>query len=327
MSKICSIIGTRPQIFKIDPKLADVVVNTGQHYDNEMWGQHLKEMKVKPKYNLNCDSQEIGKMIDKIREVLKKEKPNIVVVYGDTYSTAAGAYAASLENIPIAHVEAGLRSHDKSMPEETNRVLADVLAKWRFAPTHHAMDNLLAEGLGENSYRTGDPMFWSLNNFLPLKKKKDFNTYIFATIHRRENLEPENLKQIFKGFGLIDEPIYLPLHPHTKRIINKHKIKIPKNVEVVKPQPRSITLSKIHNSRLVITDSGGVQREAFWLLKHSIIIRSTTEWQEIIDKGWGTLVSPIAEMIAKEAKAEHKHYDAPDFVKIDTYEMIRRILC
>jgi UDP-GlcNAc3NAcA epimerase len=323
--KILSIVGTRPQIFKIYP-YSNVVVNTGQHYDEDMCDQHFKEMKCKPKYNLNCTSDEIGKMIEKCQEVIRKEKPDVVLVYGDTYSTLAGAVAASLEGIPIGHVEAGLRSHDKTMPEETNRIVADVLASWRFAPTHYAMDNLLNEGLGENSYHVGDALFWSLNRFLPLKYTKERNAFIFASIHRRENLEPENLKEIFKGLEMSGEKIYLPLHPHTHRVIKKYRIKVPKNVEVVKPQSRKITLGKIHNSKMVITDSGGVQREAYWLLKHSIIVRANTEWQEIVDKGWATLVSPNAVKISEALKATYKHLDAPDFTKLNPYEKIKDII-
>lgn len=325
MRKILSIIGGRPQCFKLDPKLSEVVINTSQHYDNEMMGQHLKEMKVVPKYNLNCTSEEIGKMIDKCREILRKEKPDVVLVYGDTYSTLAGAVATSLENIPIGHVEAGLRSFDKSMPEETNRIVADVLSTYRFAPTHNAMSNLLAEGLGQGSYHVGDPLFWSLNKFLPLKKAKDFRKYIFATIHRRENLEKVNLKEILEGLGMIDKPIYLPLHPHTKRIIKKYRLKIPKNVEIVKPQSRLKTLERIFNSDMVITDSGGIQREAYWLFKHSLIIRPITEWAEIIESGWGTLVAANAKQIF-EAVKEYKPPAPPDLPRHNPYLEIKEIL-
>jgi UDP-N-acetylglucosamine 2-epimerase len=323
--KILSIIGTRPQAFKLDPKLSDVIVNTGQHWDECMMGDHLKEMKCKPKYNLGCTSEEIGKMIDKLREVLRKEKPDVVLVYGDTYSTAAGAYAASLENIPIGHVEAGVRSHDKSMPEETNRVMADVLAKWKFAPTHNAMKNLLEEGLGHEAYHITDPLYWSLNFFLPLKKAKDYGTYIFTTIHRRENLEPENLKQIIEGLGMIPEKVYFPLHPHTKRILKKYYIKIPKNIEIVKPQLRKHTLERIFNSKMVITDSGGIQREAYWILKHSLVIRPVTEWVEIQERGWATLVPANAIRIA-EAVKEYKHELMPELPRGNPYERIREIL-
>jgi len=158
MRKTLSIIGGRPQIFKVDPDLSGVIVDTGQHYDVEMAGQHFKEMKVKPKYHLKCTSDEVGKMVDECRKVLKKEKPDVVLVYGDTYSTMAGAIASSLENIPIAHIEAGLRSHDKDMPEETNRIVADVLATYKFCPSHLSMRNLVEEGLADGAYFIGDPL-------------------------------------------------------------------------------------------------------------------------------------------------------------------------
>lgn len=324
--KILSIIGGRPQVFKIDPSLSDVFVNTGQHYDDDMCGRHLRDMKCKPKYNLGCTSEEVGKMIDKCREVLRKERPDIVLVYGDTYSTLAGTIAASLENIPIGHVEAGLRSFERESPEETNRIVADRLATWRFAPTHFAMDNLFNEGLGEGSYHVGDSLFWSLNRFLPLKYGKDRGQYVFATIHRRENLTKENLSEIVRGMGLIAEHIIFPVHPHTKRLLKKYRIKIPANVEIVLPLSRKETLTKIHNAKYVITDSGGVQREAFWLLKHSYIIRKVTEWTDILEKGWGTLVPPIAERLAMEAQTPRVHKDAPDFIKINPYEKIKEIL-
>jgi len=322
--RILSIIGTRPQAFKVYPK-SDVIINTGQHYDENMMDTHLKDMKLKPKYDLGCTSDQFGLMTDKCREIIKKEKPDIGLVYGDTYSTLAGAIAFSLENIPFGHVEAGLRSHDKTMPEEKNRILADVAATWRFAPSHAAMRNLYEEGLGQGAHHIPDPLFWSLNHFVPLKKNKDFGTYIFATIHRRENLEPENLTAIFEGLGLIKERIYFPLHPHTKRIIKKNKIKIPKNVEIVKPQPRKETLSKIYNSKLVITDSGGIQREAYWMLRHSLIIRPVSEWVEIVEDGWSTLLPANAIKIS-EAVKEYKHLKMPDLPKGNPYQKIKEKL-
>jgi len=323
--KILSIVGTRPQIFKLDPKLSDVIVNTGQHSDKNMDADHLKEMKIKPKYNLGCSSGEMGKMIDKLRDVLRKEKPDVALVYGDTYSTLAGAIACSLENIKFGHVEAGLRSHDKTMPEETNRIVADVLATWRFAPTHVAMRNLLEEGLGQGAVHSGDPLFWSFNYFMPIKKAKDFGTYIFATIHRRENLEPHNLKEIIKGLGMIDFPVYFPLHPHTRRIINKYKIKIPKNVEMVKPQLRKKTLERIHNSKMVITDSGGIQRESYWMTRFSLCIRPVTEWEDIIQKSWSVLVPANAKRIAEAVTVEYKPGMA-ELPRQNPYKIIKETL-
>lgn len=325
MRKIISIVGGRPQIFKIDPKLSEVIINTEQHYDDNMAGKHFRDMKIIPKYNLGCTSDEIGKMIDECRKVLKKEKPDVVLVYGDTYSTLAGAIASSLENIPIGHVEAGLRAHDKSLPEETNRIVADVLSTYRFAPSHLAVRNLQEEGLGEGTFFVGDPLFWSMKYFTPLKKLKDYGKYIFASIHRRENLEPSVLKEILEGLGEVG-PVYLPLHPHTKRIIKKNRLKIPKNIEVVKPQPRKRTLGKVYNSKLVITDSGGIQREAYWMGKHSLIVRPTTEWMEIVGNGWATLIPANAKRIAEAAKQEYRHEVMPDIPRHNPFDDIRRIL-
>ena len=323
--KICSIVGGRPQIFKIDPKLSEIIVNTEQHYDDDMAGVHFRDMKIVPKYNLGCTSDEIGKMIDECRKVLQKEKPDIVLVYGDTYSTLAGAVASSLENIPIGHVEAGLRAHDKSLPEETNRIVADVLATYRFAPCHLAVRNLQEEGLGEGTYFVGDTLFWSMNYFTPLAKRKNYGKYIFASIHRRENLEPDVLKEILEGLGKVG-PVYLPLHPHTRRIIKKNKLKIPKNIEVVKPQPRKRTLEKIYNSRLVITDSGGIQREAYWIGKHSLIVRTTTEWMEIVGNGWATLVPASAKRIEDAAKQKYQHAVMPDIPRHNPFKEIAGVL-
>jgi len=324
--KILSVIGTRPQIFKLDPDLSDVIVNTGQHYDSDMDADHVKEMKLKIKYNLGCTSDEVGKMIDKLREVLQKEKPDVVLVYGDTYSTLAGSIAASLENIPSGHVEAGLRSFDKSMPEETNRIVADVLAYWRFAPSHGAMRNLLEEGLGRNSYHSGDPLFWSFNYFVPIEKTKDYNKYVFCTIHRRENLTPENLKEIMEGLGQLEGGVLFPMHPHTRRILKKNNIKIPKTVKIMKPQLRRKTLEMIYNARLIITDSGGIQREAYWMMKHSLCIRAVTEWTEILEKGYTTLVPPNAERIADMGNSAYRHHAEVELPRNNPYKIIKEVL-
>ena len=322
--KILSVIGGRPQIFKIDKSLKQVIVNTGQHYDDEMAGRHFRDTKLKPKYNLNCDSEQMGLMIDKIRNVLRREKPDIVLVYGDTYSTLAGSIASSLENITLAHVEAGLRSHDKSMPEETNRIVADVLATYRFAPTHTAMRNLMEEGLGDNTFHVGDSLFWSMKKLLPLKKTDDFGTYIYASIHRRENLAPDNLREILNGLGT--QKVFFPMHPHTRRVIKKSRLKVPKNIEVVKPLPRKESLERMFNSRFIVTDSGGILREAYWMLRYSVIIRTVTEWPEIVDGGWGQLVPPVAERIARAMEGEHRVIAKVELPYINPYHEIKRVL-
>lgn len=326
MRKILSVIGTRPQLLKLDPTLADVIINSGQHYDNELWGQHLKEAKIKPKYNLGLDSDNVGLMIDKIRPILRTEEPDIVVVYGDTYSTVAGALAAAWEGIPVAHIEAGLRSGDMTMPEEINRVVADRLSSYKFCPTHTAIMNLRNEGLGDNTFHVGDPLLQNLKNFMPLKKRKDFGTYVLMSIHRQENLTKENLVEILEGVGAYGKPVLFPIHPHTRRLLKKYRIKVPKNIEVVKPLTRAKTLDRVFNSAFVITDSGGLQREAYWMLRHVYIIRTSTEWPEIIDRGWGTLLPANAKRIAEEIVAERRHLNAPELLAVNPHKEIRRVL-
>jgi len=165
-----------------------------------------------------------------------------------------------------------------------------------------------------------------MNYFLPLKKSKDAGKYLFASVHRRENLEPSVLKEIIAGFKEIGETIYLPLHPHTRRILKKHRIKIPKNVEVVKPQPRKKTLERIFNSKLVMTDSGGILREAYWMGKHTLILRNVTEWEEIVSNGWATLVPPNAKRIAEAAKAEYEHRVMPDIARHNPYAEVKKYI-
>lgn len=300
--KILGVFGTRPQALKIDPKLCDVWVNTGQHWDDDLVGQHLKARKILPKYNLNLTSDETGVMMDKIRVILRKERPDIVVVYGDTNSTAAGAWAGALENIPVAHIEAGLRSGDNSMPEEINRKIADLLASWKFCPTTQAYNNLLKENLGQQAFIVGDPLFDSLDEYIPIKDLKNKRKYIFATIHRQENDTKEHLRDIFSALGRIDEPVILPLHPRIRRSLKRWRIKIPKNVELLKPLSRKESLEYTTNARLVITDSGGVQREAYWTTVPCVVLRNTTEWTETVDEGWATLVGANEERILDAIK-------------------------
>lgn len=325
--KILGVIGSRPQIIKADPELLDVVVNTSQHYDDEMAGQHFRDRKIKPKYNLGLDSGHKGEMVDCLQPILEKEKPDIVVVYGDTFSTMAGTLAAAYNATPIAHVEAGLRSYDMAMPEEVNRITADRLATWRFCPTVESYNNLTAEGLGLNSFVVGDSLFDTMKPYLPLKKMKDYQQFAFCSIHRRENLTELNLSEIMDGLGRLPRKTVFPIHPHTHRIIKKFGIKIPKNVEVKKPMSRRDTLTHVSNCRYVVTDSGGLQREAYWMTKHSYIIRPVTEWTNIVASGWATLLPANAEVIAREAEVIREHLTTPEVSKISGADArIRRIL-
>lgn len=324
--KILAVIGTRPQIIKVDPTLIDVLINTSQHFDNELAGIHFKENKIKPKYNLNCSSDETGLMIDKIRPILKKEKPDVVVVYGDTNSTLAGTIAAAYENIPIAHIEAGLRSGDMTMKEEVNRIVADRLSFWKFCPTKKSIENLYQEGLGGNCFPVGDMLFDSMCKYLPIKRTKDYRKYVFMTIHREENDNEENLKNIIESLESIKMPVIFPIHPRTHRTIKKYKINIPKNVKLMKPIGRKETLSLINNAKFVITDSGGVVREAYWSTVHSFVVRGSLEWSEIIEDGWATLVPAKKDVLIKEFQKEIPHQAPTNFPRGGAQEKIKQIL-
>lgn len=326
MAKVLGIVGTRPQLLKVDPLLCDVIVNTGQHYDDDMAGQHLRQRKIKPKYNLGIDSENIGKMIDAIRDVIKRESPEIVVVYGDTYSTAAGALAASWEGVPVAHVEAGLRCGDMSVPEEINRIIADRLSSWRFCPTALAMNNLLNESLGDNTHMVGDPLFDSLKEVLPTKKTKDYQKFILVTVHRRENLQKENLTNIIGALGKSGERVIFPMHPHTRRILKKFNIKIPKNIEVIKPVGRKEMVKLTTNAKKVVTDSGGLQREAYWFLVPSVLLREACEWMEIVEDGYSIMTGANELRILEALSVPHPHRAIRYLPKYGANEKIRRIL-
>ncbi|HDY68442.1 hypothetical protein LCGC14_1222180 [marine sediment metagenome] len=294
MSKIFTIVGNRPQMMKVDSGMPNqVIVNTGQHYDYNMSGVFFKQLGLpKPKYNLKCKNS--GIMFDRLLKLFKKHKPAVVIVYGDTFSTLMGALAADYAGIPIAHVEAGCRSKVK-MPEETNRIIIDRLASVRFATTLHCMRNLHSEKLIDHTYYLkGDPMFDAMNAFLPIKKTKDSGKYILLTIHRDFN--DKYVNDILKALGETDERYIFPAHP-------RHKgLRAPSNVKVVSPVGYKQFLSLESNAKKIITDSGGVQREAYWLRIPCIVLREDTEWIEGVTDGWAVLVGADTNKIIKAVK-------------------------
>ena len=324
--KIFTVIGARPNIIKIDPKLKQTIIHTGQHYAFNMSESFFKDMKLpKPKFNLECKGKNIGKMIDKLRKLFNKERPNMVLVFGDTNSSLAGGLAAAYENIPVAHVEAGLRSYDKSMPEETNRVVLDHIATVRFCPTTFAALNLLKEGIKDDVFVVGDPSFDAITQFLPLKKTKDAGKYILLTLHRNFNADRKvNLESIFNAIRESNEKVIFPIHPRTKESIKRFNIKIPKNIRIIEPQPYAKFLSLIANAKKVITDSGGVQREAFWFNVPVIILRDVTEWTNIITQGGGVLVGTSRDKILEAIMTFKSRLNAPP--QYGANERIRNIL-
>ncbi|MCY6958622.1 non-hydrolyzing UDP-N-acetylglucosamine 2-epimerase [Clostridium brassicae] len=333
--KIVTVIGARPQFIKaatvsrkIREKCIEIIVHTGQHYDDNMSKIFFQELNIPlPDYNLNIGSgshgTQTGRMLEKIENILLNEKPDYVLVYGDTNSTLAGALAASKLLIPVVHIESGLRSFNKSMPEEQNRILTDHISKYVFAPTDTAVKNLFNEGIKENVFNVGDVMFDAVLYFKDLAKDKSRvlqkyflkrENYILATIHRAENTNSvEKLKNIFKGLNESGQNIILPLHPRTKKYIKKYNIILEDNIKIIEPLGYLDMIMLEDNSKKIVTDSGGVQKEAFFLGKPCITLRSETEWVETVENGWNIIVGADKDKIKKcildfEPKQVRKEY-------------------
>ena len=333
MIKIVTIIGARPQIIKaaalsraiknnFSSQITEIIVHTGQHYDDNMSQVFFDELEIPlPNYNLNVGSGNHGKqtatMISAIEDVLLIEKPNAIVLYGDTNSTLAGAMAASKIHIPVIHIEAGLRSFNKSMPEEINRIMCDHVSTLLFSPTKTGYDNLIQEGFLSQTkapysidnpkiYHCGDVMFdnslffskisdvkTSIINDLKLKN----NGFILATIHRNNNTdEPIRLNALFKSLNDISInhqlKIVLPLHPRTSNLLDRNlskdlaeAIRLNINFKIISPVSFLEMLALEKNCCLVMTDSGGVQKEAFYFEKPCVILRPETEWIELLENG------------------------------------------
>lgn len=313
--KVVSIVGARPQFIKLAPLsvelrkrgIFEIILHTGQHYDDNMNKVFFEELEIsEPDINLGIGSglhgEQTGKMLIGIEEVLLKEKPNLVIVYGDTNSTLAGALAASKLHIPLAHVEAGLRSFNKKMPEEINRIVADHLSDILFCPTETAVDNLKKEGINKSVYLVGDLMFDALMHFEKISQLKSKileklnltpKSYLLLTIHRAENTDDvERLKNIISALCEIDIHIVFPIHPRTKDRLEKYGLYslLGQNVKIMDPVGYLDMLMLEKNAYAIVTDSGGVQKEAFWLKVPCITLRDETEWVETVDLGWNTLV-------------------------------------
>ena len=339
--KIVTIVGARPQFIKAaavtravegynqkrpsQRRLQEILVHTGQHYDYLMDKVFFEELCIpRPDYRLGVGSgshaRQTGIMLEKIEAVLVKEKPEVVVVYGDTNSTLAGALAAAKLNIPVAHVEAGLRSYDQSMPEEINRLLTDHLSTLLLCPTAQAVRNLLKEGIKEERTKfvknVGDVMYDSILYYSKVAEKKSailknlnlINThesrltdhdsritnYYLATLHRAENTDdPRVLESILKALNEIgrNTPAVLPLHPRTKKMMKVyHLFSKFKNIKFIEPVSYLDMLKLEKNAKAILTDSGGVQKEAYWLRVPCFTLREETEWVETIKSGWNKLI-------------------------------------
>lgn len=319
--RIVTIVGARPQFIKASAvshaiarrsDVEEILVHTGQHYDENMSDVFFDELAIpKPSYHLGVGSAphgaQTGRMLEAIERVLLELRPNWLLVYGDTNSTLAGAIAASKLHVPIAHVEAGLRSFNRRMPEEINRVLTDHTADLLFAPTEVAMKHLLAEGIPATRIRqVGDVMYdvalWQAERAKEQSRVLETHNlieqgYVLATIHRAENTDsPERLTAIIKGLAeAADElPIVLPLHPRTRQVL-AHSADLQdaaNRLRLIEPVGYLDMVRLEQAARLIATDSGGVQKEAFFHGTPCVTLRDETEWVELIELGWNRLVSP-----------------------------------
>lgn len=338
MKKIVTIIGARPQFIKtplISKELKkfakEILVHTGQHYDFNMSDIFIRELNIKkPDYNLGVGSAthgiQTGKMMVKIEEVLIKEKPDMVIIYGDTNSTVAGSLAAVKLHIPVAHVEAGMRSYNRQMPEEINRVVSDHVSDLLFAPTWSSVRILKGEGITKGVHFVGDVMYdirENLKKKISLKILRDLNIksnkYLLATVHRQENTDKkENLVNIFKAFSELKETIIYPIHPRTKKYLKPYglDILIKKNphIKLIDPIGFFDMIALEENARIILTDSGGVQKEAYLERIPCITLRNETEWIETVASGWNVLAGTNTKKIVKLVKKFPKPRNHSNFL-------------
>ena len=331
--KILTIIGARPQIIKAATlsrtikdhysfEVEEVLVHTGQHFDENMSAVLLKDVDIpKPKYNLGLgglsQSAMTGRMMEGLEEICLKEKPDWVVVYGDTNSTLAGALVASKLHIKLAHVESGLRSHNMNMPEEVNRILTDRISNLLFCPTELAVKNLIKEGF--DSFHTskikyvGDIMYEGAMHFSKQSRRPseinnaDLNNYVLATIHRAETTDNlENLMSVVEALNTINEttPVIVPIHPRTRSIIKDKNIEFA--FQMINPVGYLEMLWLIQNCSLIITDSGGLQKEAYFFEKCCLTTRAETEWVELLESGNNILVAYESNKILSEFNTPKK---------------------
>ena len=325
MKKIVTVVGARPQFVKaavisrlIKSEYADefeeILVHTGQHYDENMSDIFFSEMDIpRPDVNLHVGSGShgamTGRMLEKIEGVLLTEKPDLLLVYGDTNSTFAGAFAASKLHIPVAHVEAGLRSFNMAMPEEQNRILTDRISNLLFCPTQSAVDNLAHEGLREGVYRTGDIMLdASLYYRKTLSMENDMvpaESFVLMTLHRAENTDdPRRLKGIVDAVNALESHRFvLPLHPRTKKYLEAASLSFADHVKLIDPVGFGGMLALESACDFILTDSGGVQKEAFFFRKPCITLRDQTEWVETVEAGWNVLVGAETQTILDAVQA------------------------
>jgi UDP-GlcNAc3NAcA epimerase len=351
MPKILTIVGARPQFVKAaalsrqlgQHNISEVIVHTGQHFDENMAEIFFRQMEIpQPKYNLGIHSLShgamTGRMLEEIEKVLGVEKPDITVVFGDTNSTLAGALAASKLHIPVAHIEAGLRSFNMDMPEEVNRILTDRISDLLFCPTETAVKNLQKEGFenfNSKVINSGDVMYDVALYYSKVSAQhssviEDLNIgnkpFLLATLHRQENTDNlERLESIINALNELSDKyrVVLPIHPRTRKIIERENLKL--NFTPLDPVGYFDMIELLKHCSFVITDSGGLQKEAFFFKKHCLVIRDETEWTELVDLGYNFIVGTKRQDIVEKAfqlEENNVVFDARPYGNGDASEMI-----
>jgi len=309
--KLLSVVGARPQFIKASPltlflrkQHREILVHTGQHYDYGMSDVFFEDLGIPaPDYHLGIGSgghgAQTGAMLKAIEDVLVKERPDTVIVYGDTNSTLAGALAAAKLHVPVAHVEAGLRSFNRSMPEEINRILTDHISTWLFVPSVVSREQLQREGVASGVHIVGDIMYDALLMHRSRAEARSRildqlglspRTYYAATIHRAENTDrQDNLRSIFTGLQILGKPVVLPLHPRTEKKMKEYGMQAGSNIRCVEPLGYLDMIRLQEHASCVLTDSGGVQKEAYYLGVPCVTLRTETEWVETVAAGWNVI--------------------------------------
>lgn len=331
--RIASIVGARPQFIKAAPVARELrglhehlLIHTGQHYDYLMSEVFFQELGIpEPHYNLGVGSashgKQTGEMLIRIEETLSQERPDCVLAYGDTNSTLAGALAAVKLHLPVAHVEAGLRSYNRRMPEEINRVVTDHLAGLLFCPTETARENLAREGISKGVFNVGDVMYDAVLHSTQIVEDRSrildslnlrAGSYLLVTIHRPGNTDnPTNLSSIMEALNEIDQEIIFPAHPRTSQAIEAIGDQSSSRVKLLEPVGYLDMLALERNARLILTDSGGVQKEAYLFGVPCVTLREETEWVETVEAGWNLLVGARKQSIIDAVNDFHPEGERP----------------
>lgn len=315
--KVLTVVGNRPQFVKAAPLalalreagIDETVVHTGQHWDDELSAVFFDELALaEPAYRLDLRTADVGTLTPALSRIVEAVRPDVVMVLGDTNSTLAGARAAAALAIRLAHVEAGLRSGDLSMPEERARIEVDRLSALLLCPDERSVETLRAEAVGGRAEIVGDVMADATSRFAPLARERvppphAAGTYVVATVHREANVRPERLRRILDGLGRVDAPVVFPAHPRTASVISDERLDLAANIELRAPMGYLELASAASQARVIATDSGGLQKEAYWYGVPCVTMRPSTEWADTVELGANVLVDDDPDAIERAVRA------------------------